>query len=584
MFYRQQLLRGVRIEESANKVQAHLDRLNQQYEERYQGELHQPQLSIANFRLPRFLEDLGIFCVGSPGSGKTQAISQLISQLKQRPDFRIVCFDRNGEFTTSFWQADRDILFNPTDKRSVGWNHSNESASNETIAASIIPLEDHQDKFWAISARNLLGEIYQRTQTNEEVWCVNHRMDIEQFKLLLSNSMFSKYFDSEKTLASIIATTTAYTKFYEGLPDRASPIDFTKWAEGENPRSLFLPLFEQTAELYKPLYSMVFELIIRGLLSNVDRKIKTAIIVDELGALQRLGSLERLLSEGRKFKATPIIATQTTAQIDKVYGRYEGQIILQGTATKLILNCRDRTSAINLAETIGYQEVLEEYGSQSSSYSDRGTVSSLRTRYAVMPTQIQNLPALSGFLILGSDTPVVEARITPTDYPTIAPRLTKFECSQDHSVRSRIVEQKLKRGRDVREATLNTRIKSSRAQREALAPVSTPLDTLRIYDQSGLILEAAFSDFGAWVLDESQEQELLSIRCKRQVTRMSAYLIWMIEDDSVIALVQLASVHRILESTVTTYPVVLDRISHHSCYPEIRETLGSLTFVEESTC
>ena len=169
---------------------------------------------------------------------------------------------------------------------------------------------------------------------------------------------------------------------------------------------------------------MVLELIILGLLSNVEREIKTAIIIDELGALQPIDSLSRLLAEGRKSKATPILATQTVAQIDKLYGRYERQILLQGTATKLILNCRDPDSAVTMAEIIGSQEVLEEYRHS------QGIMATVRDRYAVMPSEIQSLPPLSGYLMFGSDVAVVRGEISPVDYPNIAPRLVK---RQDNS-------------------------------------------------------------------------------------------------------------------------------------------------------
>lgn len=422
MSYKQQFLRGVRLESSSNKVQLCLDRLHSKYAAKANTRqkpqrLKQPQLTLAGFRLPSYLEDLGIFCVGSPGSGKTQAIAKLIQELQQRNDYRLVCLDRNGEFTTSFFREGKDLLFNPVDSRSVGWCHRGESASVETIAAGIVPLNSSSDPFWPVSARNFLSEVYQRAMTNAEVWTIFNQLSTEQLRMLLRNSMFNKYFDSEKTLASIIASATSYTRFYSQLPDKEEQIDFWHWAESGDERCLFLPLFERDAQLYKPLYSMVLELIILGLLSNVEREIKTAIIIDELGALQPIGSLSRLLAEGRKSKATTILATQTVAQIDKIYGRYERQILLQGTATKLILNCRDPDSAMTMAEIIGYQEILEEYRHS------QGIMATVRSRYAVMPSEIQNLPPLSGYLMFGSDVPAVRGEITPVDYPVIAPRL-----------------------------------------------------------------------------------------------------------------------------------------------------------------
>ena len=447
MSYKQQFLRGVRLESSSNKVQSCLDRLHHKYaakavDSQPKLESNRPQLSLAGFRLPSYLEDLGIFCVGSPGSGKSQAIAKLIQELQQRDDYRIVCLDRtldspkgyrsayrfnagnprnalsrNGEFTASFYREGKDLLFNPVDERSVGWCHSSESASVETIASGIIPLDTLSDPFWPVSARNFLSEIYQRAETNAHVWEAVSLLSIEELKSLLQDSMFNKYFDSEKTLASIVASATSDARFYGQLPDKEEKIDLWHWAESGNRRSLFLPLFEKDAQLFKPLYSMVLELIILGLLSNVEREVKTAIIIDELGALQPISSLSRLLAEGRKSKATPILATQTVAQIDKLYDRNERQILLQGTATKLILNCRDPDSAVTMAQIIGTQEVLEEYRHS------QGIMATVRDRYAVMPSEIQNLPPLSGYLMFGSDVPVVRGEITPVDYPVIAPRL-----------------------------------------------------------------------------------------------------------------------------------------------------------------
>ena len=73
-----------------------MDRLQQKYAAKANTrqkpqQLERPQLSLAGFRLPSYLEDLGIFCVGSPGSGKSQAIAKLIQGLQQRSDYRLVC-------------------------------------------------------------------------------------------------------------------------------------------------------------------------------------------------------------------------------------------------------------------------------------------------------------------------------------------------------------------------------------------------------------------------------------------------------------------------------------------------------------
>ncbi|MCC0178521.1 type IV secretion system DNA-binding domain-containing protein, partial [Waterburya agarophytonicola K14] len=60
--------------------------------------------------------------------------------------------------------------------------------------------------------------------------------------------------------------------------------------------------------------------------------------------------------------------------------------------TKLILNCRDPHTAKAMAEIIGHQEVIEEFVSDNGN-----TISTVREKYAVMPSEIQNLIPLQGF-------------------------------------------------------------------------------------------------------------------------------------------------------------------------------------------
>ncbi len=146
--------------------------------------------------------------------------------------------------------------------------------------------------------------------------------------------------------------------------------------------------------------------MLKGLLSNENRTIKTAIIIDELGALNQLPSLHRLLSESRKYLGCPILGTQTEAQITKAYGAEDTRIILQGTKTKLILNCTDPQTAETMAKIIGRQEFIhtsENYSrSHHSGRSGNGRTitrnEQLRESYAVMPDELANLPDLEGYL------------------------------------------------------------------------------------------------------------------------------------------------------------------------------------------
>lgn len=401
------ILRGAYITESLNQLQTLLDKHLNDSENKIYG-FNEPQLSIGGVRLPPYLETLGIFTIGSPGTGKSQAITALIKQIRQRSDFRLACFDRNGEFTQKFYQEDKDLLFNPTDKRSVKWCHTAEPLRHETISAGIVPEDNNKDKFWVYSARALLSDIYSRCKNNAEVWASISKLNMEELEILLKETPSVKTFGAEKTISSIIATLTPYSRFYRELPNKGN-FSFYEWAL-DGKQSLFLPLFEDSVEIYKPLYTVIFELILKGILSN-NRTLKTAVVIDELGALNRLESLPRLLSEGRKFKVCPILGTQTEAQILKTYGEYETRIILQGLATKLILNCRDPKTATTMSEIIGKQERFEEVDNKNYSQS-----SNIRETYAVLPTELQYLPQLTGYLSFSNEVGVGKVQINPQDF------------------------------------------------------------------------------------------------------------------------------------------------------------------------
>ena len=291
-----------------------------------------------------------------------------------------------------------------------------EGIDAETIAASLIP-NDSKDRFFSEAAKTLLADIYERCEDNTQIWEVISSYSFEELRTFLKGGVSARYFESEKTGASVISTLVNSMRFYRQLPV-AAEFSFSEWGRCDDARWLFLPVFEDTAERYKALYSMAFELMLKGLLSNESRSLQTALVIDELGALNHLPSLARLLSESRKFGGTAILGTQTEAQIDKVYGEHDRRILLQGTATKLILNCRDEGTAERMANVIGKQERVEHTRSKSIIPGIGGARESeqIRETHAVMPAELQALPSLEGYLSIANGTPPAKVRVEPRCY------------------------------------------------------------------------------------------------------------------------------------------------------------------------
>jgi type IV secretory pathway TraG/TraD family ATPase VirD4 len=134
--------------------------------------------------------------------------------------------------------------------------------------------------------------------------------------------------------------------------------------------------------------------------------------------LNQLPSLHRLLSESRKYWGCPILGTQTEAQITKIYGAEDTRTILQGTKTKLILNCTDPQTAETMAKVIGKQEFIHTSENHSRSHhsgrSGNGRTVTLneqpRESYAVMPDELVNLRDLHGYLKIAEDCAAVKLK------------------------------------------------------------------------------------------------------------------------------------------------------------------------------
>jgi len=409
-------------------------------------ELQLPQLKIGDILIPNDYERLGFFAFGSPGTGKTQTISQMIATLRNRKDFRGIIFDRSGEMLEKFYDPTRDIIFNPFDARSVGWSHGSESARPETMATGLIPLESEREPFFSNAARVIIAELFHQTRSNQELWSLLIS-DTKAIHSFVDETLAARYTGEEKSAASVLSTVSNYCQFYKYLTEiekqsqnQKQNISFYDWGRRDCPNWIFITIEENDAELLKPLHSLVFELILRGLLSNKHRQMKTAIVIDELGALNKLSGLPRLMSESRKYGGCPILGTQTQAQLTKIYGKEDTATILQGTQTKLILKSVDHETASLMADIIGKQEIksiTENYsrsrrGGRNGNGRTDGFNEQYREVYAVMPDEIKSLSKLSGYLKI--DKYCAPVRLKGRNFPSCARSFVPLQSHKPQSI------------------------------------------------------------------------------------------------------------------------------------------------------
>src|SRR3546814_17426862 len=106
---------------------------------------------LAGVSWPWRLEQSHTMLIGTTGTGKTVALSQLLAEARARGQ-RAVVFDLTGAFIEPFYDPTRDIILNPLDARCPNWRVFNDCTSEGDFPAAAEALVPHEGggsgQFW----------------------------------------------------------------------------------------------------------------------------------------------------------------------------------------------------------------------------------------------------------------------------------------------------------------------------------------------------------------------------------------------------------------------------------------------------
>ena len=100
--------------------------------------------------------------MGDTGSGKSNAIRQILRQVEERGETAIV-YDPAGKFVQEFYRPERgDYILNPLDARCPAWNLDGELSSRgieDAIAAAMLPEKPSENGFFTEAPRRVLSAL-----------------------------------------------------------------------------------------------------------------------------------------------------------------------------------------------------------------------------------------------------------------------------------------------------------------------------------------------------------------------------------------------------------------------------------------
>lgn len=389
-----------------------------------------PQVDIASVPMPTEIETLHLLLNGATGSGKSVLLRGLVFSLLKRGD-RAVIVDPNGDLYSKFGRKN-DVILNPYDQRTEGWSFFNEVRADydwQRLAMSVVPLgKDANAEEWNSFGRLLLRETARKlhelgTPDIEELfrWCtIASDKDLRAFLSgTLAESLFAGSTEASKALTS--ARFVLSNKLSEHMSMPRGTFSIRTWME-RGSGCLYITWREDMKHAMKPLLSAWVDVFCTALLSlPEDAQRRWWAIIDELASLEKLASLEDLLTKGRKNGGRAAVGLQSVSQVNDIYGKDMAQTLRASFRSLVVLggSKTDPETAEEMSKALGEHEVARpEYTDSRNPGSSRSTSERLvrSTERVVTPAQIQALPDLTGYVAFAGDRPIAKFVLEPVSF------------------------------------------------------------------------------------------------------------------------------------------------------------------------
>jgi type IV secretory pathway TraG/TraD family ATPase VirD4 len=349
---------------------------------------------------------------------------------------RAVIADPDGGYLQKFYQRDRgDVVLNPFDSRSVKWDLFAEVKNDydvEQLARSLIPDHDGQDRSWRAYARTFFTAVTRQAHAAGiddvgELYRLLVTADSAELRVLVQGTPAQPFLDehNSRMFDSIRSVTSSAVGALSHVSKQTSPgFSVREWVSKESPGVLFMPY---KAGQIAALHSTISAWMRLAIYETMDRDSEKQtgsdpqrlwFVVDELDALGQIDGLKDALARLRKFGGRCVLGFQSIAQVSSTYGHGEAHTIVENCGNTLILRCSASEgggTARFASQLIGEREVMRTAVSTSRRATEVwGSVTHSKQsamESAVLASQVEQLPDLSGYLKFASDPRWLSVRL-----------------------------------------------------------------------------------------------------------------------------------------------------------------------------
>jgi type IV secretory pathway TraG/TraD family ATPase VirD4 len=376
------------------------------------------QLVLAGIPVPPPDENKHFKLIGTTGTGKSTAIRELLNRALKRGD-RAVIADPNGGYLERFYDADRgDVILNPFDARSLKWDVFGEIRNAydfEQLARSLVPDGHGEDRIWQHYAQTFLAAVMRQAhgsgvRATTELYRLLVSAPIEELRMMLEGTAAQPFVTAgnDRMFGSTRSVTTTAVTALRFINTQATPLfSLRRWVR-EGRGVLFLPYHADQIDALRAMISTWMRIAILETMTLAEGDARLWFVVDELDALGPIDGLKDALVRLRKFGGRCVLGFQSIAQVSGTYGRAEAETIVENCGNTLILRCSAAEgggTAQFASRLIGEREIIREQISKTSGWKSSSTTTTSEqhvTESAVLPSEIEQLPDLSGYLKIAS--------------------------------------------------------------------------------------------------------------------------------------------------------------------------------------
>jgi len=359
-----------------------------------------------SYRIPKRLEASHILMMGDTGSGKSNAIRQLLRQVRERGESAIV-YDPAMDFVSEFYSPARgDLVLNPLDQRCAYWGLGDEIDRDETaatIAAAFLPEKEYEKEFFTDGPRRILAHLLKRQPQPRDI--LRMMADPSWIEAKVKGTPLAALLDAGAPAqrAGVLASLNMVADSLELLPEweHTRPTFATAECYTSRKRWVFLTSTPAYRAKILPLHSVWLDLFILRMMGYCEdyRAKPVWFVLDELASLNKLPQLHTAVTENRKYGNPVVLGFQGRSQLEKRYGQ-DAEAMLSQPATKLFFKTTEPRAAKWISDTIGEVEVerLKESRSVGLLGSRRSYAMEIATKPLIMASEISGLEPLHGFI------------------------------------------------------------------------------------------------------------------------------------------------------------------------------------------